>query len=471
MAPHASAHLLKPHEEEWRGVFNNLSERFPSIAAPRIVQALRDNDGHAGGAARFLRDLTSSNVKEMDADDIEHVATLLSSPVMFKHACKEQFRKFDINHDGALEWDEVKALTMSVYEEFGLPIPSEGSLRAFFVANDINHDGVLSEREFRKFFEMFLRYAFFEPMKLRQVVEKGMAIDASRGGNKVSNKVSISEASTEISSGASTSRGTHESSKDQRSEDHPKISSGLLDICKQEIGQHMERRTPIAGHLKSPSRQHKLSTPKAEQLASSPSHNSHGARRTPQGGQDKHHRKSRQKDQEHEHSMHQTTSLPNLHQSQSLPNVSEGKLRCLAPQGVAFRATPAFKDKLQSAVGKGESVRILEHWVRTPEGWLPMTDPQGHGLFEKQHEEASHNESRRKVSIQHVQDTDLEMRSVSRSPCRRKAEGLRSNEEAWRPVFNNLSERFPQASSDKIAEALRENDGHAGKAAQMLRSM
>merc|ERR1740130_1787591 len=116
---------------------------------------------------------------QADADDVEHVATLLSSPPMFKHACKEQFKKYDVNKDGALEWEEIKVLVQGCFEEFGLPLPSEGSVKAFFLATDENQDGVLSEREFRKFFEMFLRYAFFDHLKLRAMVEKGQAIEES----------------------------------------------------------------------------------------------------------------------------------------------------------------------------------------------------------------------------------------------------------------------------------------------------
>merc|ERR1719230_611473 len=180
MAPQVSGNFLRPNEEEWRPVFNRLSERFPTVPGHRVAQALRDHGGHAGEAAAVLRDQTSCNVKEADPDDVEHVATLLSSPAMFKHACKEQFRKFDVNKDGVLEWDEVKNLVYGLYEEFGLQVPAEGALKAFFYATDENQDGVLSEREFRKFFEMFLRYAFFDHLKLRQMVEKGQEIEQRR---------------------------------------------------------------------------------------------------------------------------------------------------------------------------------------------------------------------------------------------------------------------------------------------------
>eukprot|EP00928_Gymnodinium_smaydae_P062223 TRINITY_DN46133_c0_g1_i1.p1 TRINITY_DN46133_c0_g1~~TRINITY_DN46133_c0_g1_i1.p1 ORF type:complete len:201 (+),score=39.57 TRINITY_DN46133_c0_g1_i1:54-605(+) len=164
---------LEPQEESWREALESLSARFPTVDRTRVLQVLRDNNGHGGYAAASLRSLTSDGVREADADDIDHVATLLSSPAMFKHACKDQFRKFDKNRDGALDWDEVLALTAHLYERFGLEPPSEGTLQAFFDSTDENHDGVLSEREFRKFFESFLRHAYFDVHKLREIVDQG----------------------------------------------------------------------------------------------------------------------------------------------------------------------------------------------------------------------------------------------------------------------------------------------------------
>eukprot|EP00913_Durusdinium_trenchii_P035119 g32853.t1 len=96
---------------------------------------------------------------------------------MFAAVCQENFRKFDVNADGVLSWSEVLPLVNTLYEGFGLQPPREGNLRAFFDATDLNkererpmrellqsphQDGVLSEQEFQRFFECFLRYAFFD---------------------------------------------------------------------------------------------------------------------------------------------------------------------------------------------------------------------------------------------------------------------------------------------------------------------
>jgi len=145
-----------------------LRERFPTFSADVVAQTLREQDGHAGQAASVLREMSTADTRVVDPDDYEHVKTLLTSPMMFKHVCREHFIKFDKNCDGVLNMEEVKVLTSAIYESFGLSMPKEKSVRAFFDANDANHDGVLSEKEFRKFFERFLRYTFVDVGKQRR---------------------------------------------------------------------------------------------------------------------------------------------------------------------------------------------------------------------------------------------------------------------------------------------------------------
>merc|ERR1719183_1031821 len=90
---------------------------------------------------------------------------------MFKYVCQEHFEKFDQNENGLLEWEEIVALTGSLYDSFGLKQPSHEIIRAFFDSSDENKDGSLSEEEFRQFFESFLRHSFFDTEKLRKIVE------------------------------------------------------------------------------------------------------------------------------------------------------------------------------------------------------------------------------------------------------------------------------------------------------------
>jgi len=151
------------------------------VSSERVAQALRDHQGHAGYAASELRELADASVKEPDFDDKDYVETLLTSPIMFKHVCQEHFEKFDENENGMLEWEEIVALTGSLYSSFGLKQPSDEILRAFFNNSDENQDGSLSEPEFRKFFESFLRHAFFETDQLRKIVDSSK----SKRGPKV----------------------------------------------------------------------------------------------------------------------------------------------------------------------------------------------------------------------------------------------------------------------------------------------
>jgi len=453
MAP--PVNYLKEKEEEWRPVFIRLSERFPTVPGAKVAQALREHGGHAGEAASVLRDLTSSNVKQADPDDVEHVSTLLSSPAMFKHACKEQFRKYDVNKDGVLEWEEVKTLVYACYEEFGLPVPSEGCLKAFFYATDENQDGVLSEREFRKFFEMFLRYAFFDHLKLMQMVEKGKEIEAKRESMGTLPVVRVKEEAVDDADTASpmdSRTSSASTSSKPKGEEAPKASKAVL--------------APIEASQPKPGRR----SPKAEQ------------ERPPR--EDRQHREDRREDRHHRRqSKNEDRASPQDN------NEGYGQaMRCLAPNGVAYRNSASFQDRQDSVCAPNSTVRVLEHWIRTPEGWLPVTDPQGQTLFERSSAEAddgrqsqnSNKHSQKKqVSIQDNKDDTLEANVRSHgSPAHSEGGGgggdgggLKASEEDWRPVFERLSERFPQITQDKILQALRDNEGHAGKAASMLRYM
>lgn len=457
MAPQVSGNFLKPHEKEkgWQEIFNRLSERFPTVPGARVAQALRDHHGHAGEAAAVLRDLTSCVVKEADADDVEHVSTLLSSPAMFKHACKEQFRKFDVNKDGVLEWDEVKQLVQNLYEEFGLQIPSEGSLKAFFYATDENMDGVLSEREFRKFFEMFLRYAFFDHLKLRQMVEKGQEIERRRSlaGNDIP-KVS------EVRGDADTA-----SPQDSRASSASEASK--------------PNKPPTPEETQAPVKsKHKQEEP--ARLA--PMDQLKAARRSPQSEQDRHHERSNHRGDRDQRRQDKDRERAPPPEASEAPFGSA--VRCLASNGVAYRASPAFQDRMENVVPRGETVRVLEHWVRTPDGWLPVMDAQFQPLFERSNadpDDGAHNGNngqKKRVSIQEQRDDTLDVNvrsqaAAQKSPTKApEAEGgQKPIPEEWRPVMERLSGRFPNLSPDKIAQALRDNDGHAGKAASMLRYM
>jgi len=158
----------RPGAEDLEERASRLSERFPAVKSERVHQVLKDHGGHAGYAAAELRAISTDTVKPVDPEDANHVAILLCNHSLFKQACRAHFKKFDLNHNASLEWDEVLALTNHLCNYMGVEQPSERSLQAFFEGSDANHDGVLTEREFPKFFESFLRYAFF--MQHRRLV-------------------------------------------------------------------------------------------------------------------------------------------------------------------------------------------------------------------------------------------------------------------------------------------------------------
>lgn len=444
MAPPA---YLRAGEEDWKDVFDRLCERFQNFGPERVSQVLRDNGGHAGQAASALRDLSGTAMRPVDPDDAEHVRTLLSSPVMFSHACKEHFRKFDINGDGCLEWSEIVQLTNSLYDNFGLQAPREGGLRAFFEATDTNHDGVLSEKEFKRFFEMFLRYAFFDVVNHKQQEKEAARPESAHSERRAKEPKS------------SPQRGDRDRDRDRRREERDRDRD---------------------------------------------------RRRSAGGAQDD-----------------ATPVRENNYSAGAAGGVALCNYRCVAPNGVAFREKPDYNNQLDSVIQQGQSVQVQEVWIKTPYGWLPVTSEQGEINFEPtapgsvSKERSSGSKQRRSASTGALSAADASPPARSpaaRSPSaaspqadlapsppaegsRRKSGeegegrrrekapsaspsrapppaadaggggGLRPGEEEWQGLFERLSQRFPGASPDDVAQALRDHAGHAGQAATKLRQL
>ncbi|CAE8674495.1 unnamed protein product, partial [Polarella glacialis] len=355
-----------------------LCERFSEHGPERIASILRDNSGHAGQAAAALRDLSGSDRGEVDPDDQEHVQTLLTSAAMFSHICKENFRKFDANHNGVLEWTEILLLVNALYENFGLKQPREGFLKSFFEANDANKDGVLSEKEFKIFFEHFLRHAFF---------------DAAAKGSEALPVASRTR--TELNEAV------------RRSKDGIETNS---------------------------------------------SSGSHGR--------------------------------------------GVAALRCVAPNGLALRKTADSNDRTEMTVQNGEVVAVLEHWVRTANGWLPVYDSGGQLLLESL--QGSTGAERRLRPSPSAAGSPEDVLAAARRAGKPRPAGpdtcdagisrtasatstndasvsvegiLQPGEEDWTERWERLQERFSSLSSGKVLVALRRNKGHAGQAAAELRCL
>eukprot|EP00441_Pelagodinium_beii_P045133 CAMPEP_0197625846 /NCGR_PEP_ID=MMETSP1338-20131121/5094_1 /TAXON_ID=43686 ORGANISM="Pelagodinium beii, Strain RCC1491" /NCGR_SAMPLE_ID=MMETSP1338 /ASSEMBLY_ACC=CAM_ASM_000754 /LENGTH=394 /DNA_ID=CAMNT_0043196351 /DNA_START=57 /DNA_END=1241 /DNA_ORIENTATION=- len=388
--------FLRPGEEEWQDVYDRLCERFPQYGAEKVSVILRENNGHAGQAAAALRDLGGTEKRAVDPDDQEHVKTLLTSPAMFAAVCKDNFRKFDSNRDGFLEYDEVTPLVINLYEGFGLQPPREGFVKSFFEANDTNKDGVLSEGEFKHFFESLLRYAFFD------VVNKG----------------------------ARPPRPTYEDTQsDPPSERPPKPR-------------------------------------KAE-------------------ARDRHDDEESVKPRRRKEESNGPRQAPTPSRSESKPAL--GSLRVLAPYGVSVRNTPDVDDRTEMSMKKGEVVTVLEQWVKTDKGWLPVFDQHGQPLLEAvpatkgagaapRREKKSRpveTEKDSPPSIRPQKPAEMADRKAEAVPSRKdESEGfLRPGEEDWEDRFVRLRERFSQLSDAQILGALRSNGGHAGHTASALREL
>ncbi|CAJ1356234.1 unnamed protein product [Effrenium voratum] len=268
---------------------------------------------------------------------------------MFAAVCKENFRKFDVNGDGVLSWTEVLPLVSTLYESFGLQPPREGNLRSFFDATDLNKDGVLSEKEFKKFFECFLRYAFFD------VVLKEKAPNLSEDVKP----------------------------------DNPE-----------------------------PERQDKAPRGPSPKRASG----------SPKGR----------------------------------------SFRVIAPHGISWRKSPDFNDRADANVPAGEVVTVLEQWVKTDRGWLPVHDARGKLLLQPEEEPRAagpaHSAARREKRPKEEKVSVPEVASSGGTE-------LRSGEEEWKERFERLKERFPMLSSAQVLQKLRAHQGHAGHTAAALREL
>lgn len=359
---------LAPNDEDLVQRADRLCGRFPSIGPERVLQVLRDNGGHAGYAAADLRALSTDALKSADPEDAEHVATLLTNQMLFKQTCKAHFRKFDTNKDGFLEWGEVLALVNKLCNYMGIEHPGEMALRSFFENSDANRDGVLTEREFPKFFESFLRYAFF--MQHRRLV--GTWRYRADGNEHAEFSISMDkDYRLHYRSVRGGCPGTPKSPALQGRQ----AVVGTLELCDGWLQADLrvgtkdpERR----GSLKDESFYGFVRLRFAEGTTEKVIANFRSDSDAAWGNDVK--AKRRQSIEEERLSRCPTPTAGAI-------------LRCISENGVAYRRTPEFLDRTDALLAQGDTVRILErhldtHWIRTSGGWLPTVDPRGAQLFE-----------------------------------------------------------------------------------------
>jgi len=173
---------------------------------------------------------------------------------------------------------------------------------------------------------------------------------------------------------------------------------------------------------------------------------------------------------------------------------------------VTYRRSAEYGDRADAMVHKGEEVQVLEQWVKTSKGWLPLLDKNGQVTFEvaqdaglsratsdgerksRSHKSGSSTGASRRSKAGPSEDPEAASRRLSNSQsiprpgsrgrieveAPRSAESggqLRPEEEDWRPRWIRLQERFPQVGPEECAQALRDANGHAGQAAAILREL
>jgi len=384
----AVAGLLRKGEEDWQERIERLQERFPTAGFERVLQALRDHGGHAGYAATHLRDLTldQKGAKDVDPDDQEWVATLLTSPAMFRQYCKSCFQEFDTDRNGVLDWSEVVGLTTKLCRQLGLAQPSDCSLRTVFDEVDSNGDQVLQENEFAKFFESFLRYAFFVEHRrlvgtwqyksnpneqadagyseyvIFQTTDWHLCIEGLQGQCPGGHQLGASSANRALGGIMELRDGWL----------HSKVKVRVFG----EDGQTIKKTTYgfLRLHCAEGNNDALISNFKSSEIE--------------EWGEDiVAYRKSGDTEKRANTPPGDALLQCKLKKPQSGMNASAfvDTLRCLAPYGVACRGSPQFHDRTDAMVACGDKVRVLEKrddtWFRTVDGWLPMQDAAGKVLF------------------------------------------------------------------------------------------
>lgn len=356
-----------------------LCERFPNVSVDRIVQALRDNGGHAGYAAADLRALSVDALQAADPEESEHVATLLKHQTVFKKACRAHFKKFDSNHNGTMERDEVVLLVQELCGHLGVEPPCQKTMQAFFEGSHASQNGVLTERDFPKFFESLLRYAFF--MQHRSLVgtwryksDPNSATVLGDGEFTIAlgKDYRLHYRSTRCQCpGSALEQAAHGLQGLGRPEVH-----GFLELCDGWLQADLKvgiRDPNRRGHWTS---EKFLGVLRIRFMDGTTEKVITNFRTDAQANWGNDIAAKRHKSIEEERTSRCGT-----------PTAVGGVLKCIAPQGVAYRRSPEFLERTDVLLLEGESVRILErhldtHWVRTAGGWLPTVDPRGVKLLE-----------------------------------------------------------------------------------------
>lgn len=133
-------------------------------------------------------------VRDADFEEARKVAAILSNSSAFRHQCRECFKRRDSNGDGALPWGEVECVILALYRSFGLRDPCVPSLRSFFEVADGVGGRVFSEKEFRRYFEGFLRHSYFDE-HLQRAKARRSSLRGQGAGHSRRRQISPHEAS------------------------------------------------------------------------------------------------------------------------------------------------------------------------------------------------------------------------------------------------------------------------------------
>jgi len=99
-----------------------------------------------------------------------------SSELFFKHVCKTVFQRADVNHDGALDLQEVNELTAQLCQQLHLTTPEDDKIEHMFHVFDKSRDNLLQLDEFAGFYKALLKITW---KKLQETAISPLTLQSS----------------------------------------------------------------------------------------------------------------------------------------------------------------------------------------------------------------------------------------------------------------------------------------------------
>lgn len=296
---------------------------FPAVGQECLLEVVQRADGDVARATAMLRLLPEGSLQFAGPDDELYIKTILGDLPVFDFVGGKHFAGLAAKGEGVVCWGSAMEFSRDIARSLCLVELSEASVRAFF-------DAAAGDRrsmhlpQFMRFFGCLLRCALLKVAKMRKTAER-LEEERLAGRSRCSSKTRTPKAS--ISAIPLLPAPFH----------RPGSSSTTAPFDVE------SRRLSIVSELPA--------TPEPEE--------------------------TRETARQNEAVNWVAAPFP-----APAPLLLEGT--CVAQSPVEYRPCPVPSQGsfTPALVQPGGKVRVLERWLRTPDGWLPCSDDQGRELFE-----------------------------------------------------------------------------------------